>query len=238
MLNRPLRLFARASAVIGTAGLVALAGAGMASAHVTAQPGTAVKGSTSEITFRVPDEDDQAGTVKVTVTLPSDHPFASVNTKPIPGWTAEVAMAKLDKPVRTDSGAELTDVPHTVTWTANPGTRINPEQFQEFTILVETIPTETDKLLLPAVQTYDNGNVVQWDQPPAAPGAPEPEHPAPSVNLVADTSTQSVAPTSATQTTGQDATARWLAGIGLGLAVIGLGIALAGAFRGRRGSSA
>lgn len=239
MLKRPLRIFARSAALIGTTGLIALAGAGMASAHVTAQPSTVAKGSTGEITLRVPDEDAHAGTIKVALTLPLDHPIASVSTKPVPGWTAQTTTTKLDKPVRTDEGAELTEAVRTVTWTADPGTRIEPEQFQEFTFLAEQIPESTDQLLLPATQTYDNGDVVQWDQPPAAPGAPEPEHPAPSVTLVAKTTTQTVTPTSATQSTGgQDAMARWLAGVGLGLAVIGLGVALTSTLRGRRGPSA
>ena len=32
------------------------------------------------------------------------------------------------------------------------------------------LPTDTDQLLFPAVQTYDDGAVVRWDQPPAGRG--------------------------------------------------------------------
>lgn len=230
---RPLRVFTRAAAVTGTAGLVVLAGAGMASAHVTAQPGTAVKGSTGEITFRVPDEEARAGTVRLDVTLPLDHPIASVRTKSVPGWTAQIATAKLDKPVRTDEGAELTEAVRTVTWTANPGTRIEPGQFQEFTILAETMPESTDKLVLPATQTYDNGEVMRWDQPPAAPGAPEPEHPAPTVTLLAGPANLD----GASATPGADVSARWLGGTAVVLGALGLGVAVGAVLVARRRSS-
>jgi periplasmic copper chaperone A len=244
-MNRPLRRLTRTAAVIATTGLVALAGAGVASAHVTAQPGTAAKGSIGEITFRVPDEDPSAGTIKLEVTLPLDHPIASVSTTPIPGWTAQTTMAKLDKPVKTADGTEITQAVQTITWTAQPGTRIQPGQAQNFTIMAKTIPNDTDKLLMPATQTYDNGEVERWDQPPAAPGTPKPEHPAPLVTLTANTTAaqgMSGMPgqvnTAASQDmSGPDTTARWLGGIALGLAVIALGIALSSARRGRRQSS-
>jgi periplasmic copper chaperone A len=246
---QPSRLFARAAAMAGTAGLVALLGAGIASAHVTAQPGTAVKGSTGEIVFRVPDEDAHAGTVKLEMNLPLDHPIASVSTKPVPGWTAQATKVKLDKPIKTDDGTEVTDAVGTVTWTAQPGTRIEPGQFQEFPILASTMPDNTDKLVMSATQTYDNGQVVRWDQPPAAPGAPEPEHPAPTVTLTANTTAQAgmpgmgatASPASTRQATqpmtGQDNTARWLAGGAVGLGALGLGVAAGALLRVRNGRS-
>jgi periplasmic copper chaperone A len=228
MSYRPPQPVIRVATLVGTTGLVALLGAGIASAHVTAQPGTAVKGSTSEIVFRVPDEDARAGTVKVEVTLPLDHPIPSVSTKPVPGWTAQSTKVKLDKPIRTDEGTEVTDAVQTVTWTAEPGTRIAPGQFEEFTILASTLPDNTDKLVMPATQTYDDGKVVRWDQQPAAPGAPEPDNPAPAVTLL----TNAANPPSAAP--GQDTTARWLAGFAVALAALGLGVAFGAVLRGRR----
>jgi periplasmic copper chaperone A len=239
---RPLRRFTRVAAVIATTGLVALAGAGVASAHVTVQPGTAAKGSNGDITFRVPDEDQSAGTVKVEVTLPLDHPIASVSTKAIPGWTAQTTNAKLDKPVKTSGGADVTEAVRTITWTAQPGTRIEPGQSQGFTMTASTLPDDTDKLVMPATQTYDNGKVVRWDQPPAAPGTPKPEHPAPTVTLTANTTAAQGTPgqvntADSQDMSGQDGMARWLGGIAIGLAVIALGIALGAARRGRRDSA-
>ncbi|WP_225978387.1 YcnI family copper-binding membrane protein [Gandjariella thermophila] len=233
----------RAGTAMTAAGLITVVGAGIASAHVTAQPGTATKGGYSKITFRVPDESDTAGTVKLEVDLPADHPIASVSTKPIPGWTATVTKAKLDKPIKSDD-AEITEAVRTITWTADPGTRIAPGQFQEFDVSAGPLPDNTDELVIPAIQTYDNGNVVRWDAPPPAPGAQEPEHPAPSVKLVAAAAAgeshgghDSAAMTDAASH-GEDTAARWLGGAGLVVGALGLGVGAGALLRARRPAAA
>jgi hypothetical protein len=43
---------------------------------------------------------------------------------------------------------------------------------------------DADSVSFPATQTYADGAVVKWDQPPV-PGGPEPEHPAPTLQLTA-----------------------------------------------------
>ena len=65
--------------------LVGLAGA--ASAHVTVNPGSAEQGGFTKVAFRVPNERDDAGTTKVQVDLPMDHPIAFVSVRPVPGWS-------------------------------------------------------------------------------------------------------------------------------------------------------
>ena len=76
----------------------------------------------------------------------------------------------------------LTEAVRTVTWTANPGTRIGPGEFLDFPLSLGPLPTGVDELALPAVQTYDDGEVVAWDQP-MNPDGSEPERPAPTVAL-------------------------------------------------------
>ena len=115
-------------AVAGAAAL-ALVTSGIAEAHVTAQPGVATKGSYAKIAFRVPTESATAGTVKLEVTLPTDHPIPSVLTTPMPGWTASTAKAALNPPVETDDG-KVTEAVRTITWTAQPGVRLGPGQFR------------------------------------------------------------------------------------------------------------
>lgn len=87
----------------------------------------------------------------------------------------------LDPPLERN-GRTVTEVVGTVTWTAMPGTRIGPGEFLEFPLSLGPLPTDTELLLLPATQAYDDGEVVAWNEPPAADGA-EPEHPAPAVAL-------------------------------------------------------
>jgi hypothetical protein len=79
----------------------------------------------------------------------------------VPGWTAEVTTSTLPAPVKTASGTDITEAVTKVTWTAQPGTKIaGTSEFQEFEVSAGPLPSNVDELVLPAVQTYDNGKVV------------------------------------------------------------------------------
>ncbi|GGP38011.1 YcnI family copper-binding membrane protein [Saccharothrix coeruleofusca] len=237
------RALAKGSAVLATAGFLALSTAGAASAHVTAStPKDAVQGGYTKVTFRVPNERPDAGTVKLELTLPAEYPLASVSTRPLPGWKVEAVKAALDKPVRSH-GREITEAVRTVVWTAEPGVRIEPGQFNEFDLSIGPLPDNTEQLLLPAKQTYDSGEVVDWNAPPPAEGAEEPERPAPVLKLVkadddddhgtATASTESDDQDSASAS-GRDDTARWLGGAGLAVGALGLGLGAGAVLRSRR----
>jgi uncharacterized protein YcnI len=230
--------------ILGTFALL-VATAAPAVAHVTVQPGQADRGSYTKIAFRVPNESDAAGTVKLEVSFPTDTPIASVRTRPTPGWTAERRLEKLATPIESH-GQEITEAVRAVTWTAQPGVRIDPGEFTEFEVSLGRLPN-VDRLVLPAVQTYDDGKVVRWEDPPPAEGGEEPEHPAPVLELVGpielevedapDTgSGQDQATTASTQDTGQgqDNTARWLGGLGLAAGALALGLGLGALLAGRR----
>jgi uncharacterized protein YcnI len=168
----------RLAAVGALCALALMTLAGIASAHVTANPGTAQQGGYAKISFRVPNERDTASTTQLEVSFPTDHPIASVETRAIPGWTASVQKSKLDKPIKTDDG-EINEVVSKITWS---GGKIPPGSFEDFDVSMGPLPTDTDELVFKALQTYDNGEVVRWiDTAPE--GAPEPEHPAPVVKL-------------------------------------------------------
>ncbi|HYH28817.1 MAG TPA: YcnI family protein [Pseudonocardia sp.] len=218
----------RAGAVLTAIGVVALAGAAPAFAHVTATPEAAEQGGYAVIALRVPNESDTAGTVALEVTLPADHPITSVRTTPRPGWTATTTSAPLDPPLERH-GRTITEAVRTVTWTADPGVRIGPGEFAEFPLSLGPLPTDTDRLVLPAVQTYDDGEVVAWDQPPAADGS-EPERPAPTVTLTAPAD----AAAAAAPASPADTTARWLGGAGLLVGALGLGVGAGAVLRTRR----
>lgn len=222
----------RVGTVLVTATAATLVGAAPAFAHVTAHPGTAEQGSYAVIAMRVPTESDTAGTVSLQVTLPTDHPITSVRTTPRPGWTATVAKAPLDPPVESH-GRTITEAVRTVTWTADPGVRIGPGEFADFPLSLGPLPTGTDQLVLPAVQTYDDGEVVAWDQQPAADGS-EPERPAPTVTLTPPADATAAAPVADTG----DTTARWLGGGGLLVGALGLGVGAGAVIRTRRDTGA
>ncbi|MFD7652467.1 YcnI family protein [Actinosynnema sp. NPDC059797] len=236
---------AKASAVLATAGFLALGTAGIASAHVTAStPAPAKQGGYSKVTLRVPNERPDAGTVKLELTLPAEYPLASVSTKPVPGWKVEAVKEKLANPVE-NHGRQVTEAVRTVTWTAEPGNRIEPGQFNEFDLSIGPLPDNTEQLVLPTKQTYDSGEVVDWNAPPPAEGGDEPERPAPVLKLVAsDGDDHGAAATSApssseegghaAEATATDETARWLGGAGLAVGALGLGFGAGAVLRSRR----
>ncbi len=148
------------------------------------------------------------------------------------------------EPARPGRRAHGDEAVRTVTWTANPGTRIGPGEFLDFPLSSARCPTGVDEMVLPAVQTYDDGEVVAWDQPMNADGS-EPERPArPSPSTPAaggehDAGTPCRAPRSSRRrgadTDGTaDRTARWLAGAGLLVGALGLGVGGGAVLRSRR----
>ncbi|MFD7643904.1 YcnI family protein [Kitasatospora sp. NPDC059795] len=220
--------------------LVVAAGALLASAvpafaHVSVQPGSAQQGGYTAVAFRVPNESDTASTVKLEVSLPLDHPLASVRTQPLPGWTASLEKSKLDKPLDSH-GQQITEAVSKITWTADAGTKIAPGQFQEFKVSLGALPTDTDKLTFKALQTYDNGDVVRWIEE-SKDGQPEPAKPAPVLSLAkadaagdhhsADTSAKS-ADAAAPAAKSSDSAARTLGVVGIVVGVIGAALGVAG----------
>ncbi|MFP8883287.1 YcnI family copper-binding membrane protein [Streptomyces mangrovi] len=174
----------RLAAAGAVAAALALAAAGPAAAHISVNPGEAEQGGYTTIDVKVPNERDDASTVKVEVTFPADHPLASVMPQPVPGWEVKVTKAEPAEPVEAH-GRKLTEVPSKITWTETGG-GIEPGTFQQFPVSVGKLPEDTDRLVLKAVQTYGNDEVVRWiEEPPAeGEGGEEPEHPAPVLNLV------------------------------------------------------
>ena len=156
---------------------LALALPAAAVAHVTVQPNTAQEGGFARLDVRVPNERDDAGTVKVDVKMPPGFAFASY--EPVPGWSVKIAKEKLDEPIEID-GLEMTEQISRITWTGNPkqGGIIEPGQFQDFGLSVG-IPDGKPgaKLTFKALQTYEGGEVVRWIGPEDA------EEPAPTVTL-------------------------------------------------------
>ncbi|MGW1839182.1 YcnI family copper-binding membrane protein [Streptomyces sp. BBFR2] len=231
---RRARRLARRLPVIGglAAGGVLLLAA-PAFAHVTVQPGTAEQGGYATVGIKVPNERDNASTVKVEVTLPTDHPLASVMPQPVPGWTVEVTEAKLAKPLEMH-GEKIDKAPSKITWTAD-GKGIAPGQFQQFPLSIGQLPEHADQIAFKALQTYDNKEVVRWIEP-AKKGAPEPENPAPVLALTppagdAGDAKPAATTTAAAAASGSDTTARVLGVVGIVVGIIGVGF---GVLAGRR----
>ena len=195
-----------------------------ASAHVQASSEDAVRGGMALVTFQVPNESTNgSATTALMVDLSN---VTSVQTEAEPGWTA-----KLDRDAASG-------VVHSVTWTAAPNAGIPVDHFGLFRITVK-LP-DADTVSFPATQTYADGSVVKWDQPPV-PGGVEPSNPAPMLTLLVGSapppahhphSTSTTAPTAAAAPATQksraatDNTARLVAGAGLLFGALGIGLAL------------
>ncbi|MFJ9849122.1 YcnI family protein [Streptomyces sp. NPDC101150] len=239
---RPARRLARRLPVVGgiAAGSVLLL-AGPAFAHVSVQPmGAAAKGGYATVNFKVPNERDDSSTVKLEVTLPTDHPLASAMPESVPGWKVEVTKAKLPKPIEME-GEKITEAPTKITWTAD-GKGVEPGRFQQFPVSVGQLPKDADQLVFKALQTYDDKKVVRWIEP-TKDGAPEPENPAPVLKLTAATedghgsadakngAQDSTTAAADKDVPDSDTTARVLAVVGILVGIAGIGLGL---FAGRR----
>jgi uncharacterized protein YcnI len=147
-----------------------LAVAAPALAHITVQPPEAVVASFSRFVVQVPNERDDANTIRVQVQLP---PLAFVSFQDTPGWDRTVEMETPDEPLEV-FGEQITEVVGTVTW---EGGEIQPGEFEEFEFSAR-MPEGTTQLEFPAIQTYDSGEVVRWI------GPPDSEQPAPLVQVL------------------------------------------------------
>jgi len=179
------------------AGAAVVLPATSAFAHVTVNPREATQGGYAKLAFRVPNERDNAGTTKLEVNFPADHPFASVSVRPQAGWTYTVDRTKLATPIKVHDN-EISETVSKITWT---GGEIKPSEFNEFEVSVGPLPSDVDSLTFKALQTYSNGEVVRWIEE-AAPGG-EVERPAPVLKLTKAATTA----TTATTAPGQEAQA-------------------------------
>ncbi|MEH0430340.1 YcnI family protein [Streptomyces stelliscabiei] len=239
----------RAGAVTALTAAGLLAAAGVASAHVTVHPESYAKGATDGVlTFRVPNEEDTAGTTKVQVFLPTDHPVLGVLVSPQDGWTAKVTNTKLKAPVKTDDGT-ITDAVSEITWT---GGKIAPGHYEDFNVAFGQLPENTDQLTFKTLQTYSDGKTVRWIE--EASGGEEPENPAPVLKLTAKAAEEGGGDTAAStasskgsansdssdssdssesKASASDSTARGLGVAGLVVGVLGLAAAAFAVLRGR-----
>lgn len=174
-------------------------------AHVSISPPSAPKGSDAVLSFNVPNESASASTTEVVIAFPTDHPIASAAVLPIAGWTDKIDTVKVAKPIKTDEG-EVTEAVSQVTWT---GGKIEPGQFQQFTVSVG-LPADADALEFKALQTYSDGTTVHWIES-ETPGGAAPEHPAPVLTLTAAGDATSSSTTAATTPTGNGTSSKALA---------------------------
>lgn len=217
---------ARRLALVGVVTLgVLAASAGVASAHVTVSSPGASAGGYTVLTFQVPTESATASTVKVTVSMPTATPLASVAVAPVPGWTVAAPEKALATPVTTDDG-QVTQAVTQVTWSATAG-GLKPGEFGQFQLSVGPLP-DVAQLAFPTVQTYSDGSEVDWVEQPAAGSTAEPEHPAPTLELGAASKGSNGSSTSSPTVAASNDVAASSSGSSSGLAVTGVALGAVG----------
>ncbi len=134
-------------------------------AHVSVLPETSRPGETVDLMFRVPNERDDAATVRVDVFLP-------------PGVPAEIAPHAGWSNVALPSGE--------VRWTADEGVSIGPGRTVDFKVRLGPLPRQ-ERIVFKSLQHYADGQVVRWIQS----SGPDDERPAAVLELAARTSGES-----------------------------------------------
>jgi uncharacterized protein YcnI len=173
----------RRIAIVAAAAAATLALPATASAHVTVQPTSAPAGAETVLAIRVPNERDDASTVKVDVKLPPG--FVSASWESLPGWSVRAGKEKLDKPIQTDDGP-IDEQISEIVWTASGRKAgIQPGEFRDFPLSVLIPGKAGQTLTFKALQTYSNGTVVRWI------GAPDADEPAPQLKLTSATTSSS-----------------------------------------------
>ncbi len=215
-----------------------------AAAHITIDPPSVPKGSTSQLAFIVPNESDTARTNKVQIFFPlPPNAIPAVSVAAMPGWRSAIRTQKLSSPIVTDDGS-ISEIVSAITWTAiNAANAIGPGEYAAFSINADGIPKNTNDLVFRAVQGYTDGTSVRWVDPVSDTG-PEAQHPTP-ILVLTDSATSGGAPAT-TQPAGSDNASSGTTSISTqddnarALAVIGIivgGVALVtatGALRRRR----
>ncbi len=171
-----------------------------------------------ELTFRVPNERDNANTVGLQVFFPSSLPLLTVDVLPIPGWRAKVDTQTLSRPIQSADGP-VNQVVTDIIWTATGG-GIAPGQYQDFDISAGQAPRQTGTMIFKSLQTYSSGEVVRWIQV-ANSQNPNPDTPAPVLTLTSPTPIASAAATTSSNSSASEGIA--VAALVLaGIAVIGV----------------
>jgi uncharacterized protein YcnI len=234
--------------VAAMVGAMVCALASAANAHVSISPASAPQGSTTKLSFLVPNEAAKATVTKVQIAFPAppDAPIPGVAVGQKPGWRATVKTTHLAKPITTDDGT-ISDVVSEIDWVAiTPASAVKPGEFGEFTIDADGLPDRESQVVFKAVQTYSDGTITRWIDP-VTPGGDAPEHPTPILELTApESSGQSGTSTTSPVSTGgattviagatKDNSARALGAIGIALGAVALVFATGALVRKRRAS--
>ena len=149
------RLLFVVSVVLGVGTMVAMSAPALA--HVVVSPEVVTAGDYETLTISVPTE-KEIPTTKIRVEVPEGFLLSGV--QPVPGW---------EHSFEEDGGV--------VTAVTFSGGEIRPREFQQFLVQAQA-PEEPDEYPWKAIQTYEDGSIVEWT------GSPDSEEPASVIEVV------------------------------------------------------
>ena len=132
-----------------------------AAAHVTVHPATLPAGSSDvELTFRVPNERDDANTVGLQVFFPTDLPLLTVDVLPVPGGRPRSTPGRWPRPC----GPTTARCPRWCRTSRGrpPPAGIAPGQYEDFAVAAGQVPSTPGAVVFKSLQTYSSGEVVRW----------------------------------------------------------------------------
>jgi periplasmic copper chaperone A len=218
-----LRTLARLCAVPLALGAIVLGVAAPASAHVTITATTTAAGAFTVLTVNVPHGCDGSPTTKITIQIPKEISEVTPTRNPL--WHVTKQTEKLDQPITSDDGDQITERVATVTYTAIDPL---PDGYRDaFELSLQLPDAEGSTLVFPTIQTCEKGESAWIEVPAAGQSEDDLELPAPSVTITAadpgsqDASTQG-------DDEGVDTMAVWALGVGaLGVVLGGSALLLA-----------
>ena len=131
-------------------------------------PDQAGTGNVVRCSSPVENEQSDAGTTQVQLFFPEGVPITLVDLPAVAGWTTAVEGGAIGSPVTS------------VTWSRPTAT---PDENPLLPLTIGPMPADPVRLQFKALQTYSNGEVERWIEDWPA-GAPEPDHPAPVLEVV------------------------------------------------------
>lgn len=169
------------TAVAGGTAALLLTGVSAASAHVEATPDNTAANSYSLLTFAIPHGCDQAGTTKMTITLPDELNDAQPTVNP--NWTATKVTQELPQPKKLADGSSITKRTSQIVYTAKAPLS---HELRDTLVLSVKLPDLAGKTLyFPTLQNCETGQ-TDWSQIPQAGQDEESlKNPAPSVTITA-----------------------------------------------------
>jgi uncharacterized protein YcnI len=229
--------------VAAATGLLTLALAGTAGAHITADPGEAPSDGYATVSFQVPHGCEESPTTQVRIQIPPSVPSVTPSVHPL--WDVSTNEGKKDKVEL--HGETITRGVSEVTYTAKQP--LPPDRLDSFAISLKfPAGEEGESVYFPTIQRCEKGQ-TRWIQIPAeGESAEELEEPAPAVVLTAaegghggaaaseeESSAQPAASVQAASVSNDDDGApMWLAITALAVGALGLLAGIGGMITARR----